>query len=302
MLIALATQSKGQVNLVPNGSFEDTTHCPGYFENISTAVNWFQPTRGTPDLFSTCYVGGVPNNYFGYQQPKDGAAYVGAFSYINYGQYDEREYLAVKLLDSLKGDMNYCFRMYVSVSNKYRWPISSIGAYFSPDSINLYTYSPLPYFPQIENDSNNFINYTTNWQLISGSFKAQGGEHYLYIGNFRDSTNTICQSYAPYHTATYIYFDDISLVECEGVGIEENTTPKNAIYPNPAAENVTIALPPNTNKAELLIYTVQGQLLSQTQIADTQTINTSSLANGMYLFVIQLNGNIIEREKIIIAH
>jgi hypothetical protein len=148
---------------------------------------------------------------------------------------------------------------------------------------------------------------------ISGAFKAKGGEKYLYIGNLlkdqyytaipippnSNPDSTYCQN-------SYFFIDDVSLYEtnepCKFVGLKEIKKEHIKIYPNPAAENVTIALPPNTNKAELFIYTMQGQLLSQTQILGTQNISTGNLANGLYLFVIQSNGNIVGREKVIIAH
>lgn len=143
------------------------------------------------------------------------------------------------------------------------------------------------------------------WQKVEGYYKAETGEEeYIYIGNFNNFVNTPLTVIWPgIEPLEYIYFyiDDISLVECDGLDMTETAPANISIYPNPAVENVTITLPPNTNKAELFIHTVQGQLLSRTQLIGTQTITTSNLTNGLYLFVIQSNGEIIGREKVIVS-
>jgi hypothetical protein len=209
--------------------------------------------------------------------------------------------------------------MYVARSEISNRIVSSRGAFFSPDSLieNLFfepQTTPLPFdssLVQIQHNPWSTI-YDTTWVPVTGIFRATGNEQYLYIGNFLvDSQYPVVEldTLQGMNGCDYTYFfiDDVSLYEYKepcNLPLTTSEIKQNpiAIYPNPAAENVTITLPPNTNKAELLIYTVQGQLLSQTQVFGTQTINTSNLANGMYLFVIQSNGNIVGREKVIIAH
>jgi hypothetical protein len=308
LLITLAAQSKAQVNLVLNGSFEDITDCPLSYEPIYTAIGWFTPSDGSADLFNACAsFNGVPDNPFGYQNAQHGIGYCGGIHYKDQGQYDTRENIAGTLIQPLKQNHYYCFKMFVCLAENSNYFIGSLGAFFSPDSLYIDIFDPLPYQPQIENNETNFITDTTKWKLIEGGFVAEGGERYIYIGNFRNNAQTPAL-YPPIppiqgSNRAYIYFDNVQLYECDSlVDIEENLNNPISIYPNPASENVTITLPPNTNKAELLIYTTQGQLLNQTQLNGTQTINTSTLANGLYLFVIQSNGDIIGREKVIIAH
>lgn len=206
----------------------------------------------------------------------------------------------------------YCSRgdeaYYSYLQNGYTVYVSpAIGIYFSEDSTYQNTAGNLSFVPQIQNPITNPIDCLTAWTKVEGVFKSvTGNEQYIYIGNFYNDADTpysiLYPGNSPHWPNVYLYIDDISLVECEGVGLQENQSSLISIYPNPAAENVTIPLPPNTNKAELLVYTIQGQLLSQTQLTGTQTINTSNLANGVYLFVIQSNGSIVGREKVVIAH
>jgi hypothetical protein len=209
--------------------------------------------------------------------------------------------------------------MYVSVAENTGYNVSAIGAYFSPQHLytgnfqgNMITPPLLPYDSvQVFQNPNVLITDTVGWVQVAGEFKAKGNEVFLYIGNlFYDSLYVATPLYPQandtiYCGFSYLFIDDVSLNEIENpctMGTIENSNIPISIYPNPAVENVTITLPPNTNKAELLIYTMQGQLLSQAQLNGTQTINTTNLANGLYMFVIQSNGNIVGREKVIIAH
>lgn len=68
---------KGQVNLVPNPSFETYTMCPDYAARLYYTSNWYMPTQATSDFFNTCafatatptyYSVWVPNNFGGYQK------------------------------------------------------------------------------------------------------------------------------------------------------------------------------------------------------------------------------------------
>lgn len=308
LFIALAAQSTAQVNLVYNGSFEYIKRCPQSYEPIYTAFGWFWPSHGSSDLFNACAgFNGVPDNPFGYQNAQHGIGYCGGIHYDDQGQYDTRENIAGTLIQPLKQNHYYCFKMFVCLAENSNYFISSLGAFFSPDSLYIDIFDHLPYQPQVENNATNFITDTAKWKLIEGGFTAEGGERYIYIGNFRNNAQTPAL-YPPIPPIqgvnfAYIYFDNVQLYECDSlVDIEETQNNPISIYPNPAAENVTITIPPGTNKAELLIYTVQGQLLSQAQLSNIQTINTSILANGLYLFVIQSNGNIVGREKVIITH
>ncbi|MBK7816968.1 MAG: hypothetical protein IPJ60_04985 [Sphingobacteriaceae bacterium] len=70
----------GQVNLVPNPSFENVSMCPSALTQISLAAPWFQAGTGTPDLFVACSTNtdvGVPVNLLGNQAPNTGDKYSG---------------------------------------------------------------------------------------------------------------------------------------------------------------------------------------------------------------------------------
>lgn len=308
LFVCFAFFVKAQVNLVPNGSFEDISDCPQTFEQIFTANGWFEPSKGTPDLFNECSVlnnsNDVPDNWFGFQHAQDGIGYCGAYVFVNFGQYDVREYIAVKLSQSLKPNRLYCFKMYVSLADKknHNFAISSIGGFLSNDSIYIDSFNPLPYIPQIENPDFNFINDTIGWQLISGNYTSQGGEEYLYIGNFRDSLNTVCEIPAPPVTGAYIFIDNVQLYECDSlIGVDENLKEGIKVYPNPAQDFVSIDMPTNYLNQQLSIYNLTGQLVAQKQITRNQQIPISELGNGMYVFVIENGDRVIGRERVVVG-
>lgn len=69
-----------------------------------------------------------------------------------------------------------------------------------------------------------------------------------------------------------------------------NTSVSNAflLYPNPAQNNITIALPSEFPSAELSLYNTLGQLVLQQKIAqDLSNINLSDMKAGVYLYKIQ---------------
>ncbi len=286
-------------NLVPNYSFEEIDTCPTGVTPFSNAVNWFSPSPATPDVYNSCVtiINGfdVPDNFFGFQHANEGIGYSGLVLYFP----NDREYIGTKLLDSLKINTYYCLSFFVSLSHSYRLSCSSIGAFFSPDSIYANTTNVLPYFPQIENPDTDFINDTAVWKPITGYFKAQGGEKYMYIGNFRNDANTVTQNFTP-GAKSYVYIDNVQLYECDSlIGVEENKIEQIKIYPNPAQDFVSIDIPKNYSHAQLSIYNLTGQLVATKPIQSNQNIPVTELGNGMYIFVVQ-TGDKIWRERVVV--
>jgi len=216
--------SFGQVNLVRNPSFEILDTCPWTCAQLKLAEPWFQPNdpqnSGSTDLMSTCsnsIAVGLPWNFSGFQNPRTGNSLVGFATHIWHNDTIDREYLEVRLLDTLKVFKKYCVSFYVSYASLMNWhlPTSALGAYFSNDSLVYYSnnYTTIHVTPQIRNPYNNIISDTVNWVLISGILTATGGEQYMTIGNFWDPpfVNDTCVG-TPCG-GSYYYIDDVSVVE-----------------------------------------------------------------------------------------
>ena len=80
----------GQVNLVPNPSFEIVDTCIEFYTMLNsdnTVKYWSSPTSGTPDYFSTiCGLSpnnSVPMNWAGYQNAHSGISYAGIYAFAN---------------------------------------------------------------------------------------------------------------------------------------------------------------------------------------------------------------------------
>lgn len=229
--IFLGIISFGEVmtqNLVPNPGFELHDSCPMYGAQLSLSSGWYAPTTGTSDYLNACctnIIMGIPYNFFGYQPARSGTGYAGF--YPSYDYY-YREYLSIKLLDTLHAG-TYTVSFYVSLADWSGAAINNIGCYFSSDSIYSNNYYKLNYSPQFENPQ--IIADTANWTLISGQFEAAGGEQYLTIGNFKDSADIdeLLLNAAIGHIC-YYYIDDVSVTSY--VSTEPSLSIPNVFTPN----------------------------------------------------------------------
>lgn len=217
-----------QQNLVPNGSFEEYDTCPvsnnlndGQFERCK---GWWSPTLGTPDYFNQCNnningVVGVPNNFWGYQEPFEGNGYVG-FGAISWTKDSIKvtglEYIQTKLNQSLAPCKNYYFRMYISCANGSPYGVGRVGAYVSKLSLHNVNLNVLEAIPQIIHQGPPLID-TLFWSKIEGTFTAEGGEKFLTIGyffNILTNDTAFIQQYSNINeVGAYYYVDNVSLYE-----------------------------------------------------------------------------------------
>ena len=234
-MIIIALNCKAQTNLVPNPSFEIYDTCPWGMTQINYAIPWFQPLilGSTSDYYDTCsnYI-----NIMSYQLPHTGGGMAGIALY-NSGFW--REYIEVKLINSLIPGKKYCGSFYVNLLGPSTFAIDAIGAYFSTDSLlryALFADSMLIHkIPQIENPLGNIINDTTNWIEISGNFIADSNYNFITIGNFYDNSHTNNINIGGTEGDAYYFIDDVSVYECDDTiippKVNELTIP-NAFTPN----------------------------------------------------------------------
>ncbi len=317
---------KAQENLVLNPSFEDLNNCAITNDNFDESIsNWFTVIR-SPDVYNICDTSSdgfnfsIPINIAGFQYPQSGNGYSGLYTFIlSYGFQsseiggNKREWIGIKLLDTLKQNAIYCISYFVSLADTSFITTIPPQVYFSTDSVFIPTSQP-PNLQDYQNNnhlavlSNDIVYDTINWTKVSGEYVAKGDECYLYIGNFFDYLNTSWDTIRSNpdlndFIVAYFYIDSISVVKCGMVGINENiTSDKIKIYPSPAQDFVSLELPKNYNKVQLNIYNLTGQLISQKQISQpNQQIPIAELGNGMYIFVIQNGYKVIGRQRVVVA-
>lgn len=207
-------------NLVPNPSFEEYDDCPSGMADFSSVSDWFTPSMATPDYFNECANPfsngvGVPVNEVGYQLAEDGRGYAGLVSYIEQiGLPTYREYIAVKLSKELNsGTYYFCF--WVSpIDSLYSYISNNVGIAVSKDSVVDYSSESLINISPVYSENEVFLDRGV-WHKIEGSFVADGGEEFIYIGNFLSNTQTsielVDSSFLFNEVASYFYIDNVYL-------------------------------------------------------------------------------------------
>lgn len=160
LLIAqiICLSSISQINLVPNGGFEELLECPytaSMIENpgIELANSWWNCTHldstytGTANFFNMCFDSTLMNyariHYIGNALPNEGNGFAGFYAYnepINpndEGSYSLwGEYLSCKLLDNIYPGKNYLLRFQISLSQVFaNYNIKNLKVAFFSDSI-----------------------------------------------------------------------------------------------------------------------------------------------------------------------
>ncbi len=159
-------------------------------------------------------------------KPKTGICYAGfyAYSYSN-----KRGYWGIKLKEKLVKDKKYNVEMFVNRYSESGIWLKNLEILFTDNKPN-FVNSEFPlnkktYNKYSENnrilclsDSNKtWLNKDNNkWIKISGIYKAQGGENFITIGNFKNNSETehLCGKHKEKNDSTAYYFiDDIKVEE-----------------------------------------------------------------------------------------
>ena len=213
LLLFYGLNTKEQVligsNLVNNPSFEEYDTCPTNLMQLNRALYWW---GFSTEYYNSCAIStsdvSVPLNGFGFQNAHTGVAYAGCGIYTNYYYY--KEAIKTKLKDSLIASKRYCTNFYISLAEYTFWQpfvyLDSIGMFFTKVTVQDTTLPILSNGNKVQNSITNID--TLNWFKISNSFIANGGEHYLTIGNFDSIVNWTNDF------QTYVYIDDVAVCEC----------------------------------------------------------------------------------------
>jgi gliding motility-associated-like protein len=218
-LLAAWPCSLASQNLVGNPSFENRFQCPFSGGQIRRTQRWYSPNRQSTDFFHRCGAPSmqVPTNQRGQQEPFEGDAYGGIYTFIDelpIGDEDYREYLSVGLDDSLEAGQWYRVSCMVSVGEVSGILSDDLGFYLGRDSL-LSTGGILSLAPQVRQPPGVLISNYGGWQEVAGLLRAQGGERFLTIGNFLpDSLTTRRSSPAGSEQSVFYYIDEVVLRKC----------------------------------------------------------------------------------------
>lgn len=294
----------GQVNLVPNPSFEDYTDCPMNDGQLYFADGWtrFSNSSSTPDYYNTCSIDGwgIPKSLFSYQfERRNCNAYVGLSIFTtNLSNY--REHLGIELSEQLLIGQKYYISFYVVQSEFYAsntfYGMSSdkIGVKLSTVPYNENNPCPIDNFSHLY--AENVMSDSVNWVKISGEIIADSTYKYLILGNFFDdnNTNTVTNQCSNcLNTGSYYLLDDICIstdsTVCNlinenacNVSIETIDLLKPKIYPNPSNGKFIIE---NTTSEpyRIRIYDMYSKLVLERSYTTLLNIDFSDMRKGLYL-------------------
>jgi len=276
-------------NLVDNSSFEESSECPE-FQGDFFATEWNTVPTGvvsSPDYFKDCAPvdsqAGVPDNIAGTQEPENGNAYVGVFTYGN--DSAQREYIQTQLNIPLIEGAIYRVSFYVSLPDRFRLASDGIGALLTVDPIEGdETSGVIDMEPQVLADF--IVTDRQNWTLITGTYTANGGEEYLTLGNFFFDEETQTQKLPPpgeFLNWTFYYIDSVSVIDVTLSIEEESLENQIKIYPNPVGDQLKIEISNELIIDTFTLYSLQGQIVISGKM---NTINgdldMSGFSSGIY--------------------
>jgi len=233
--------AQAQYNLVPNPSFEVYVNCPSGSKQPPPPP-WIYPTNVTPSYANSCTnssICGVPYNGFGggqnYQYARSGSAYITIGFYSkNFANNQGRTYIQTKLNDSLQAGKYYIAGYYINLANTVKYATNNAGVLFTNNSIYVDTIStPFGFLnasPQIINFGNPIIKDTQNWVKISGVFKADGGEKYITIGNFKNDIQTKIDSTLKGLNANVSLVDDVFVIPLDSFNLQADAGRDSTIH------------------------------------------------------------------------
>ena len=293
LLIGLLStdQLRGQVNLVPNPSFEDTVFCPSGTNQLEASQNW-KNFGNSPDYYNIC-TGfdnlGYPDNYgLGYQIAHSGHAMIGIGTYVTPGAGgpNYREFVGAQLLSSLTIGVKYYFSFYLNFSHTENVSIASdkLGLRLSTQLFDSCCPPPVDNFAHIYIDT--IISDSISWVRISGSIISDSSYNYVSIGNFFEDSQTDTLNTSSFPAFSYYYIDDVcvtldSSYNNTWTSIHQVNKSDVRIYPNPVSS--TCIITSNENDSYDL-YSSLGQLIRVIPIVKGENaLDFSNLSSGIYL-------------------
>lgn len=281
-------------NLIADPGFE--IHNDTCSNNWPGLTYWFNPNTATPDLRCTpeghCSQVLTPEYLENTQMPYpyDGHCMMGFYWCYQEQSFQTRDYIATKLTEPLIAGVTYQLSFYLSRAIQMNLAIDKVGAYFSSDSVLVDHPSIIDVEPQVET-SGEVLTPDLEWQLITLSYTAEGGEQFMLLGNFRDYNEmTVVNTGTSWKNwdNAYYFVDEVTLQPAVSVGFEDDlyvileATPMgNQLY---LSSNVP---------TKYQVYDIPGNQIIQGQMPPgSRFVPVEDLSPGVYIVTMQSNEQI----------
>ncbi|MHB8260678.1 MAG: OmpA family protein [Bacteroidia bacterium] len=200
-LISQVCSSQTLVNktLIPNGSFENYRKKS---DNLKVAIPW-KPVSSVDYLQAP-----LSNDTSICKGARTGECYVGLRLQKKY-----KEFIEVKLSESLKRGNYYQFECYLRLAFWSNAVLKSFGVYISKGGMVSVTYPEKDCVLDTVNTKTG-LNGGYCWFRVKGIYKASGGEKYVTIGNFSPKLKEDMLKINPLSAGfkeAYYFVDDVSL-------------------------------------------------------------------------------------------
>lgn len=295
-------QSHSQ-NLVPNHSFEEYNYCPTWYTSDASQfdqmiVDWYVPFshKGTSDYWHGCD-SFYPNNNSGIQYAHHGQGYIGIYVYNSHNIDYSREYVMTELISTLEKGVSYTLSMWISLADNVEGAVNGVGmAFLTETQIQSFPTQKIhSYIPSITPAliSQQVVADKINWVQLKTTYIANGDEKYILLGNLLSGAQTleIPQTKNPNPNIprlSYYYIDNITVMKTsEYLATQEIEKKSFSVYPNPATDIINVESENEIVKS-IEINDVNGKSIPHNSIKN-QTIDISSLANGVYFLKIKSN-------------
>jgi hypothetical protein len=101
-------------------------------------------------------------------------------------------------------------------------------------------------------------------------------------------TYPITYSYTNNNNCSASSLNDLTVIECSNVGLNEEIAGNFLLYPNPVNDNLILESSNDLLGKEYNIFDFSGRIIIQGKInALTQKIEITNISNGSYLFQIE---------------
>ena len=158
---------------------------------------------------------------------RSGEGYMGLLIYSLYRNNDVkrvREYIQNEMTESLVQDSTYCLQLFISLADSCIFASKNkLGVYFSATKIQSNDFFYLPFSAQVLVSPDSFLQEKQEWLEFNFEYKASGGEKFITIGNFTDSTEIDTLNVGGGsrqnvdNIGTYYYIDDVYLGSCDSL-------------------------------------------------------------------------------------
>lgn len=300
-LFLLVANALAQVNLVPNGNFEEHDGCPNGPADFQLCEDW-DNLYGSPDYYHLCGTGsgGVPSNHVGNQHPFSDSAYIGVASYTTFFSGGQ-EIAQSQLIQPLTAGTKYRVKFRASYPDHLNFSVCCIGAVLSagppPQGPYIQNWSSVEMvIPEVEFD-------TLGWFQLDQIYTAIGGETHIYLGTFRPEAQlnpvAVFPGGDPNYNSAGFYIDDVEVYEDDLVGTEEEKLQFKLI-----SELVTEQLEITIDKpVQLNMLDISGRMVLSEQLnSGHSSVNVSSIPNGMYVAVFTSENGQTTSKKILKAN